>query len=100
MKKVIYFIPTIILLIYDIIYIPLLNYLVNNQYVDAASPHNEAMNFMNIFSIIIIIFTLVYNLIFGRKAKEINENEKLVNNILTIGLIMGIIFFTVLNMVI
>ena len=99
MKKLRYYIPTIILLIYDIIYIPLLNYLVD-RFSGYASPHAEALKFMNIFSIIIILLTVLYNVIFGRKIRGINENEKIVNTILIVGLIMGIIFFTVLNMVI
>ena len=100
MKKLRYYIPTIILLIYDIIYIPLLNYLVGNRFSGYASPHAEAMKFMNIFSIIIILLTVLYNVIFGRKIRGINKNKKIVNTILIVGLIMGIIFFTVLNMVI
>ena len=100
MKKIRYYIPTIILLIYDIIYIPLLNYLVDNQNKDVVSPHNEAVKIMNIISIVIIIITILYNVFFGRKTKGINENEKIINTILIIGLIMGIVFFTVLNMVV
>ena len=100
MKRVKYYIPVIILLIYNIIYIPLLNFLVDNRFSEYASPHTEAMKYMNIFSIIIILITLLYKAIMSKRIRGINENEKIVNIILMIGLLMGIIFFTILNMVI
>ncbi len=100
MKRVKYYIPVIILLIYNIIYIPLLNFLVDNRFSDYTSPHAEAMKYMNIFSIIIIIITLLYKAIMSKRIRGINENEKIVNIILIVGLLMGIIFFTILNMVI
>jgi hypothetical protein len=100
MKRVKYYIPVVILLIYNIIYIPLLNWLKNNKFDGYTSPHSKAMTYMNIISIIVIFITVIYKLIMRRRIKGIYQNEKIINVILILGLIMGIIFFTILNMVI
>ena len=87
MKSKLYFILTIIIFLYDVIYIPLEMYL---SYLGDPHISNIGENktpLISTITLIVILFTLLLEIMFNRVSEkfEIKYNTKIVNVILYIG---------------
>ncbi len=97
-KKVLYYIPIILLIIYIIIYVPLLRYLIN-KYVDGVSVifTHDCNNMMDKISISVIAIASMIKLIFRKSKCEINKKESIINLIIFIILICVIFFLEIIT---
>ena len=93
-RKIMYFIPNIILYIYVIIYIPLSQLLLKQLDIPA-----NANKIMNKISIVLILISFVIKLIFNKEKCDIKKSISIVNIIFYILFIILIILFTIMTSV-
>ena len=97
-KKILFYLPTIILLIYAIIYCPLLNYFMDTLVTH--EPPNfvtgwEICELMDKISICIVALAIILKYIFRKEKCNIGEIPSVVNLTIFVLLIIGIFFLGV-----
>ena len=101
-KIELFYLPTIILLIYVIAYYPLLNYMVDVLVNPSASPEImvsafEVNNIMNNISICIVVLSIILKVILRKDKCNIDKIPSIVNLTIYVGLIFLIFFIGVLT---
>ena len=99
-KSIIYYCPTIILLIYAILYMPLFR--IVYSYMTALAEMNTAYNMiapyqisdtMNGISNIVVILSIIIKIFFNAKKCEISKTKSVINVVIFVILILFIMFF-------
>ena len=95
-KKILFYVPTILLLVYAIIYVPLLKYLVQSFVEENVSGTfymaYDINQIMEKISIAIIIVTVIWKIIFNKERCNIDKRTSIINIVVFIILIIVIVF--------
>ena len=95
-KKILFYVPTILLFIYAIIYVPLLKYLAQSLVEENVSETfymaYDVSQIMKKISIAIIIISVIWKIILNKERCNINKKTSIINIVVFIVLIITIVF--------